>query len=117
MDQCQITQNTERYRAAERDCQVKLVTRQVHVATIIELGIKSLVDIYTPDSIGHKAAFDASHLRCKNCFWVVFEKNPDLHFDYDSLCSRIFYSLKKKQSVYLEKFFSDTIQTIVRLYL
>lgn len=46
------------YQASDKENQVRITSGQGHIAIILDSDIKSLIDIYCPDSIGHIVCFE-----------------------------------------------------------
>ncbi|MEW8487860.1 MAG: hypothetical protein AB2705_21995, partial [Candidatus Thiodiazotropha sp.] len=98
----QIQQKNLRYQASDKENQVIITSGQGHIAIILDSDIKSLIDIYCPDSIGHIVCFDLTKSENVNSVCVVLFQNQELEVSFDDLCSRIFYMLKRRHNVYLE---------------
>ena len=95
-----IQEKTLRYQASDRENQIKIASH--HIADILDGDIKSLIDIYCPDSIGQAVCFDLTRSDVPNSVWVVLVQSQEIQVSFNDLCSRIFYMLKRRHGVYLE---------------
>ena len=97
-----IQQKNLRYQASDKESQVGITSGHGHIAIIIDSDVKSLIDIYCPDSIGHTVCFDLTNAENANSVWVVLFQNHELQVSFDDLCSKIFYTLKRRHNICLE---------------
>ena len=100
--EAQIQQKNLRYQASDKESQVRITSGHGHIAIIIDSDVKSLIDIYCPDSIGHTVCFDLTNAENANSVWVVLFQNQELQVSFEDLCSRIFYTLKRRHNICLE---------------
>ena len=98
--EAQIQEKTLRYKASDQKNQIKIVSG--HIAVLLDSDIKSLVDIYCPDSIGQTVSFDLTNGNNPYSICAVLFQNQDIQVSFDDLCSRTFYLLKRRHNIVLE---------------
>ncbi|KAL4217289.1 hypothetical protein ACF0H5_023740 [Mactra antiquata] len=82
---------------------VTLIAEQRHLATVVDCDIKTLLEIYCPESVEDVVTFHITNSRCSNFIWVAIVQNKSLEINYQDVCQRIFYRVKKKHHVYIER--------------
>lgn len=112
----QIKDKTNRYDTAEKLNQVEIVASKRHIPSVIDNEVKSQIQVYSQKSIQHAVCFDVGKSASSNKIQLVIGFLEQFDDKTEDLCKNIFFTIKRKHSVLIEKiFFLDetTLQNFI----
>jgi hypothetical protein len=108
-----IKEKTLRYKVAEQENGVLLTAELKHVPSVLDFDIQTAFDKNLPNNLENVVSFDtheSSKINCIQC--VVVLADGSHQSDFDDLCEIVFHEIKHKHSVYLEKIYLASKQSL-----
>lgn len=100
----QIKTKHQRIETAEQLNQTEIAAAKKHIPSVIDTHLTSLVHEEYGEAIENVISFDCPSSVEHNVLHAVLEiQNKDIAADISDVCERLFYFLKRKHNIFLEK--------------